>query len=180
LWMPGMMLFVPLLLLRLPGRRTMLILCLAVLSLLPLAWNRLWVFGNDFRLWNDAVLLLPSERVIGADRIFYNRGEALSAERKWEEAAADFNRAMLLSPQLAPIHHELGVAYFNARRFQDAVLQFKMAIALAPEYERAYFDLGMAFKFLHQDELAMQQMVKSCQLRYAMACLIIRMAPKKN
>ncbi len=63
LWLPGMMLFFPLLLSILPNRkRTMIALTLLTLSLVPLSWNRLWVLADDCRLWNDAALLLPNER----------------------------------------------------------------------------------------------------------------------
>lgn len=180
LWLPGMMLFFPLLLARLPGRRTMLALGLAALLLLPLAWNRLWVLADNYRLWNDAALLLTSEKAGGAVRIFYNRGQSSAAKRDWEGAAADFERAMALSPELPQIRKELGVAYFNLGRYQEAIAQFDTAIALKPEFAVAYYNKGMALKMLNQDDLAMQQMKKSCELRHTMGCLIVKVAPPKK
>ena len=76
LWMPGLMLFIPLLLAKWPNKKTFLALGLTALLLAPLAVNRLWVFADNYRLWNDAALLLPNDRVAGADRIFFNRGQA--------------------------------------------------------------------------------------------------------
>lgn len=179
LWLPGMMLFFPLLLAKLPGRKTLLGLALLVLLLVPLAWNRLWVFADSYRLWNDAALLLRSDSASGADRIFYNRGESLALAGKWSEAAADFERAVALSPKLARIHKELGVAYANSKRYQEAVAQFDEAIALEPEYAQAYYYKGMALKMLHESDLAMQQMEKSCELKYAMACVIVKLNPNR-
>lgn len=192
LWLPGMMLFFPWLLIKLalspsaklragvaewlPSRNTLLTLAGIVLLLIPLAWNRLWVFADNYRLWNDAALLLPSERVWGADRVFYNRAESLALIGKWPEAASDFERAVALSPTFSPIHKELGVAYANSKRYKEAVAQFDAAIALDPEYAQAYYYKGMAFKMQHADEQAMKQMEKSCELRYAMACVIVKMA----
>lgn len=180
LWLPGMMLFFPLLLAKWPGRRTMLALGLAVLLLIPLAWNRLWVFADNYRLWNDAVLLLTSEKESGAVRVFYNRGQSSAAKRDWEGAAADFERAMALSPKLPQIRKELGVAYFNLGRYPEAIEQFDTAIALKPEFAVAYYNKGMALKMLKQDDLAMQQMKRSCELQHAMACLIVKVAPPKK
>ena len=180
LWMPGLMLLVPLLLLRLPARRTMLALCMAVILLLPLAWNRLWVFGDNYRLWNDAALLMPNDRVAGADRILYNRAHAAAGANKWAEAVIDYEKVAAREPQLAVVQHDLGVAYANLRRYQEAIAQFDAAIKLEPEYAKAYFDKGYALKMLHQDDQAMQQMIKSCELKYAMACLIVKMAPPKK
>lgn len=176
LWLPGMMLLFPLLLAKLPGRRALFGSGLLVLLLIPLAWNRLWVFADNYRLWNDAAQLLPSERVWGADRIFYNRGETLALASKWPEAAPDFERALALSPKFSAIHKELGVVYANLKRYQEAIAQFDEAIAIDPEYAQAYYGKGMVLKRQHADEQAMKQMEKSCELQYVMACVIVKMA----
>ena len=146
-----------------------------MLLLVPLAWNRLWVFADNYRLWNDVVQLLHSDQTPGANRIFYNRGQAAAALHKWDEAIADFQRAVTLSPQLAPIHHELGFAYLNAGRYQDALAQFDAAIALKPDNASFYYGKAMSLKRLHRDDLATQQMEKSCELKYMTACVIVKM-----
>ncbi len=174
LWMPGMALLIPLLLIKYPGRRTKLVLLSMVLLLVPLAWNRLWVMGDNYRLWNDAALLLPNARVAGADRIFYNRGIAEMAAHKTEEAVADLQIVVALNPQLAPVHNALGSAYINTGRYRDAIAQFDAALALKPDDATAYFGKGLSLKRLHEDKLAMQQMQKSCELKNMVACSIIR------
>lgn len=180
LWMPGMMLFFPLLLDKLPGRRAMLVLGCIALLLVPLSWNRLWVFADTYRLWNDAALLLPNERVAGADRIFYNRGNAALAAHRYDEAIADLQRVVAISPQLAPVHYALGAAYVNAGRYQDAIARFDAVIAIKPDDAQAYYGKGFSLKRLHEDEQAMQQMKKSCELKNMMACMVVQMAsPKK-
>ncbi|MFA5825866.1 MAG: tetratricopeptide repeat protein [Gallionellaceae bacterium] len=175
LWLPGFMLLAPLLVSALPDRKIMWAGALAVLLLVPLAWNRLWVFADNYRLWNDVVQLLHSDQTPGANRIFYNRGQAAAALHKWDEAIADFQRAVTLSPQLAPIHHELGFAYLNAGRYQDALAQFDAAIALKPDNASFYYGKAMSLKRLHRDDLATQQMEKSCELKYMTACVIVKM-----
>lgn len=180
LWMPGFMLLVPLLLLKLPGRRTMLALGLFAMLLLPLAWNRLWVFGDNYRLWNDAALILQNEQVAGADRIFFNRAQAQAVVHNWKEAAADFERVVVISPQLAPVRYGLGMAYLNLQRFQDAIAQFDAGIAIAPNDGRQYFGKGKALMRLHQKEQAQQQLKKGCELGDQMSCLMAGwMQPKK-
>ncbi len=175
LWMPGMMFFIPLLLMRFPQRKTLLILGCATLLLVPPAWNRLWVFGDNYRLWNDAALLLKNERVAGADRIYYNRGQALLSQQKWEEAARDFERSAALSPGLAPIHYMLGMAYSNGGRYQEALDQYDATLAIKSDDDRAFFAKGMVLKRLHRDHEAMQQMEQSCRLKNVSACLIVSM-----
>jgi hypothetical protein len=172
LWMPGLMLFMPLLLLKWPGKKTLLALGLAVLLLVPLAVNRLWVFADNYRLWNDAVRLLPDEGAPGADRIFFNRGQAYQAANKWPEAIADFQRVVALSPQYAPVRFELGWAYGVTGRYQDAMIQFDAAIADDPNFANAYYGKAMLLKMRHEDKQAAELMAKSCALKNAMACLI--------
>ena len=180
LWLPGMMLFFPLLLLKLPGRRTLFGIGFVVLLLAPLAWNRLWVFADNYRLWNDAAQLLQSERETGADRIFYNRGQAEAAMHKGDDAIADFQRAVAVSPKLAPLRYQLGIAYVGSNRYQEAMAQFDEEIALKPGDGRAYYGKGLALMGLHAKEPALQQLVRGCELKNEMACTMVRWEQQKR
>lgn len=180
LWMPGMMLLFPLLLSRLPGRRTLLVLAGIALLLVPLAWNRLMTFSDNYRLWNDAALLLRNERVPGADRIFYNRAQALAAEHKWEEAIEDYRRTVVISPQLAPVRYALGIAYVNAGHYPEAIEQFDAELAIKPDEAQAYFGKGLALMGLHQKEQAQLQMQRGCELKHEMACTMVSWSQPKQ
>jgi hypothetical protein len=172
LWMPGLMLFMPLLLLKWPGKKTLSILGLTVLLLAPLAVNRLWVFADNYRMWNDAVLLLPNDSVAGADRILFNRGQAAAGRNKWDAAIADYQRAAAISPQYAPVRFELGWAYGVTGRYQEAMIQFDAAIANDPSFANAYYGKAMLLKMRHENKQAAELMAKSCELKNAMACLL--------
>jgi protein O-mannosyl-transferase len=174
LWMPGMMLFMPLLLLKYHGRKTTIALSLAVLLLAPLAANRLWVFADNYRLWNDAALLLPDEKALGADRIFFNRGQALAGIGKLDEAITDYQRVVAISPQYAPPRFELGWLYALKGRYQEAMLQFDAAIAYDAKYASAYYGKAMLLKVRGENKLAAEYMEKSCELKNSMACMIVK------
>ena len=174
LWLPGMMLFFPWLLSVFPGRKAWLAMGLVVLVLISISWNRLWVFADPYRLWNDAALLLPNERVAGADRVFYNRGEAADWAHKWDDAIADYQRAIAISPQLAPIRYQLGLAYAKAKRDPEAIAQYDVVIALQPDIPMGYYAKGLSLMRLHQREQALQHINKSCALGYDKACVLAR------
>lgn len=176
LWMPGIILLIPLLLMKWHGKKTVLALGMAAILLLPLSWNRLWVFADNYRLWNDAAVLLRNDEVPGADRIFYNRGISTSPDKKKGEATADLERAVKLSPQLAPLHFVLGVEYFNTIRYQDAMAQFDETIRLDPGNGHAYYAKGIIYKRLHDEKQAIMQMKKSCELKNTAACIIVGMS----
>ncbi len=172
LWMPGFLLLIPLLVMEFQRVNTKWILVCLVVMLIPLAWNRLWVFADNYRLWNDAAMLLKHERVAGADRIYYNRGQALMAGKRWEDAASDFERAVAISPQLAPIHHLLGEAYRNAGRLQEALAQFETAISINGKDDRYHFGKGMVLKQLGRKEESRAEMMLSCKRNNFAACLM--------
>ena len=174
LWMPGMMLLIPLLVSTLPNRkRTVIALTVVTLSLVPLSWNRLWVFGDDYRLWNDAALLLPNEYTPGAARIYYNRGMAELGVSQWDKAIKDFERVKVINPEIEQVYVNIGKADFSLGRYQEAISNFNQAIALKPDYADAYFAKGMTLKRLHADDEALTNIIKSCDLGNKTACLII-------
>lgn len=172
LWMPALMLLPALLLIKFPQRRNFLVMVCVVFLLVPLAWNRLWVFGDNYRLWNDAALLLKSERTPGADRIFFNRGQAELAMQQWDNAVLDFERAVAVSPHLALIRYRLGFAYGNAGRYAEALSEFDISIGIDPKNGNVYFAKGMILKRLGQNDAADQQMKKACELKNSMACVL--------
>jgi protein O-mannosyl-transferase len=173
LWMPGVMLFVPLLMNKWPGRRTFVVLGISVLILMPLVANRLWVFADNYRLWNDAAQLLPNNHVPGADRIFFNRGQAEEALGKKDEAIDDFLHSLSISPQYAPVHFELGWEYAQKKQYDEAMAQFDLAIKYDPNYAKAYFGKALLLKMQHKNKQAAELMEKSCELNtVSIACLI--------
>lgn len=172
LWLPGMMLMVPLLLLILPSRRVIVMLSMIVILLLPLSWNRLWVFSDNYRLWNDAATMLPEDNVSGADRIFFNRGQAQATLKNWDGAVADFRRAVALAPRLAPVHYQLGMAYVNIGDGQHALEEFEKSIEINPKDSKHYLGKGLALMNLKQKELAHQQLKISCSMGEQLACMI--------
>lgn len=174
LWMPGLLLFVPLLLARWPARRTVLLVGVAVVLLAPAAANRLWSFADGYRLWDDAARLLPNERVAGADRIYFNRGQAAESRGNLNAAIADFQRSLAISPKYAPVHFELGWAYGGAARLDEAMAEFNETIRLDPNFGNAYYGKALLMKIRHDNEQAAALMAKACELKNAMACLIVK------
>jgi hypothetical protein len=173
LWMPGLMLVFPLLAEKWRGKLPLLAGGLAVVLLSAAAANRLWVMADPYRLWNDAALLLPSEKVAGADRIYFNRAQTEAGMGRLDDAIADFKRSLAISPQYAPVHFELGWAYAQQNRFDVAMPQFDAAIALDPQFANAYFGKGMLLKMQGKPAEAAEMMKKACELKQAMACLIL-------
>jgi len=180
LWLPGYMLLLPLLLSSLPSRKIMLVGALAVLLLVPLAWNRLWVFADKHRLWNDAVGLLHGEDRLGAHRIYFNRAQALAAVKNWDAAIADHQKSLAINSTYPEVNIALASAYSNSGRYPEALAEFDKVIAGNPKNASAYYGKSFVLKNLRDMAGSIQQMEKSCQLGLKQACIIVALNQQQH
>lgn len=79
----------------------------------------------------------------------YARGEQLLSEKKWKDAAHEFEHAIELEKNYAEAYNRLGEAEFNQGDIFDAVEKFKEAIKINPRYTAALYNLGMGYENLH-------------------------------
>lgn len=179
LWAPGLLLLIPLALNCLPKRKTVIaIFIVMILAMIPLSWNRLWVFADGYRLWNDAAVLLKNDAEPGAARIFYNRGLAeLGKEPK--EAVADFKRVLAIDPTIYQAHENLANAYLGIGQFAFGLESYNQSIAINPKNGSAYFGKAFALKRLNNKAGAAEALTKSCELKNVSACIILTMGGKK-
>ena len=70
------------------------------------------------------------------------RGVTAFREGRMEEAAAAFQRAAMMAPDIADFHLNLGVALKALGRLGDSVACTVRAIAIRPDYAEAHFNLG--------------------------------------
>jgi len=172
LWLPGMALLIALFLTRFTGQKMVVSMLVVALGLIPLAWNRLWTFSDPSRLWNDAALKLKDGTVVGADRIYYNRGNASLSLKKWDMAIADYNRVVANNPNIQPAYLNLGSAYYGSKRYREALVVYDKAIKLNPKDAQAYLGKGLSFQHLHNEAAALEQFNISCGLGSFVGCAI--------
>ncbi|HSI22508.1 MAG TPA: tetratricopeptide repeat protein [Methylophilaceae bacterium] len=73
-------------------------------------------------------------------------GVALEGQRKFEEAAVWYRKALSLNPGLAELHFNLGVVLSNLGKLDDAITSYKRAAALKPNLAVVHFNLGTALQ----------------------------------
>jgi len=78
------------------------------------------------------------------------------SRRSSGEAAAEFNRAIALSPGEAELHHRLGLALLQLGRHQAAVDSLRRAIELKPDRTSAYLPLAKAWNALGSTRESLQ------------------------
>lgn len=96
----------------------------------------------------------------------FNEGRALSAEKKYAEAAAKFEEALpLAKPSQAPIILEnLADAYRRARQYDKAVETYQKAIQATPSQATLHDGLGNVYADMGKMAEAQQEFVKAAEL----------------
>lgn len=105
-------------------------------------------------LYDKAVAALPSDP--GAH---FNRGNALYALSRYEEAAKEFLRATEAKvPGLkAQAFYNLGNSFFKGNKFGEAIEAYKRSLQLDPADARAKWNLEIALKKKQEEEKKKQE-----------------------
>ncbi len=82
----------------------------------------------------------------GVAEAHVNMGNALKDLRRFEEALASHDRALILKPDLAEAHFGRGFVLCQLRRLDEALVSYACAVRLRADYAEAYFNMGEAFK----------------------------------
>jgi tetratricopeptide (TPR) repeat protein len=107
----------------------------------------------------EAIRLDPSS----ADA-FNNRGLTYSRLQQYEQAIADFTRAIELSPR-PRTYDSRGRAYFKARDYASALVDFSRSIEIDPEFAKAWRHRGEVRGVVGDYEGAKQDLMTALRLR---------------
>lgn len=148
LWAPGIMLVVVTILSRL-SRNTSLTLALLVAPLFFfMAHDRLSSMSSELALWDDAVSKLPTNSIIGADRVFYNRGIQNIRAKRFHEAISDLSQSIGLNPSISSSFQQRGVSYYSINEHTKALADFNRAIEINEIDGRSHYGKGLALEAL--------------------------------
>ena len=90
-------------------------------------------------LFDRAIELRPDNAAF-----FSNRGTALKALKRVDEALASFNRALAINPDYAEALNNRGVVLKELGRADDALVSHDRALAIKPDYAEALYNRGNA------------------------------------
>ncbi len=106
----------------------------------------------------------PTDEQRQQAREFEQQGNAQTNGGSLDEAAASFQKAVDLDPQLTSARHNLGVIEARRGRLDQAMVNFRRAIELKPDFVDAYANLGLAFLEKGQIDESISHLRRALQL----------------
>lgn len=110
------------------------------------------VIANDSENLNDVAIA------------YNNRGNALRALNKFDEAKSNYNNAIILAPSDPFPYRNRGVTYGLLGDYAAALADFDRAIVLAPKYASAYLGRAFALEQLGNHQAAAADLAKAAKL----------------
>lgn len=86
---------------------------------------------------------------------YNNRGNTYHALQQYEQALADFGRAIDLDPNYAGIYYNRGLTHVTLQNYGQALVDFGWAIDLDPNYDQAYYNRGLTYYAIQKYEQAL-------------------------
>lgn len=77
--------------------------------------------------------------------IHNKRGADYYHQDMYNEAMAEFQKAIMIKPDYAEAHNNLGVIYRIKGLYDNAIDEFKMAVRFKPKFAIAYYNLARAY-----------------------------------
>jgi hypothetical protein len=187
IWALGGVIVLPLLLMQLNARLTIMVSVLFAATLFMVSMERLMTFSHPILLWEDAAKLVNDRpAVTGAGRIYYNRGTEWLNLGDYDKAIADLQLATKLTQKMSAAFGNLGVVYLKTGQNELAIQAFSRAIALDQEQKadtnyKYYYGRAKAYEANGLWREAAVDFQVSCLLTGKMGCdKNSRSAPLKN
>ena len=84
---------------------------------------------------------------------------------KKEKASAAYNKALLINPDYAKAHNNLGVTLKELGRLEEAEASYRQAITVKPDYAKAHYNLGITLQELGRSKDAEASYRKAIALK---------------
>ena len=109
--------------------------------------QRLAATLKDFCAKTSIDQLAPLEAILPKPdaNTYNNRGEGLLNAGRYNEALAEFRKAIALDPNYEKARYGIGRVYLHSKRYADAINTFEQLIKDEPNYKEAHHGLGLAY-----------------------------------
>jgi tetratricopeptide (TPR) repeat protein len=131
-----------------------------ILVFMVMTYNRCEIWKDGETLWTDVIEKFPDQNIAA----YSNRGIAYTSSGQWDNAMADFSKAMTIDPKYPVSYANRGIVYGNLGKEEDAISDFTKAIEIDPNYTLAYHNRGVAYGDLGQFDKAVKDLLHAIRL----------------
>jgi tetratricopeptide (TPR) repeat protein len=85
---------------------------------------------------------------------YLEKGDALRAEGKWEEALQCYQKVIELDPENWLAHHHLGDALLSLEKYEEAIDYYQRCLKINTDFVWSYYNIGVALSHLNEMEEA--------------------------
>jgi tetratricopeptide (TPR) repeat protein len=130
---------------------------LHLLGLNTILRNNVW--ADSLSLWDDTIAKNPTEATA-----YINRGNANKNINKFNEANADYTKAILINPTIPDAFFARGVLYASLNKTKESINDYNSTLQINPEYIEAYINLGNIYLELKDYSNALNKFDKALNI----------------
>lgn len=142
--------------------------------------DRLSSFSTEYALWDDAVSKLPSGKILGAARVYSNRGYASYERGNLNSALDDFSHALRIDSKFSDAYKNRAFIYMKQRKYSAALRDANSRIQLDPTMPNSYMSRGIIYLNTDDWTLALKDFALACKLREKAGCIAFEWAWAKQ
>ncbi|MEW6096512.1 MAG: DUF2723 domain-containing protein [bacterium] len=95
---------------------------------------------------------------------YNNRGNFFKDMGKYNQAIAEYKKALLADPKRLISYYDIGMIYNDLGKEQEAISEFNKIIALAPQDAKGYYGLGLVYQKVGEVDKAISEYEKAAEL----------------
>ena len=92
-----------------------------------------------------ATLEEPESPIIAQSQAFFNAGNDLLQEKKFDKAITCYQEAIIINPEYAEAYYFLGMALAGQKQLDEAIISYQTALKYRPNWSQVYLDIGNLF-----------------------------------
>jgi tetratricopeptide (TPR) repeat protein len=120
-------------------------------------------WGIPSKVYKENLAAAKSE--VDMAKELLNKGNDLVASKKYEEAIAAYNKALVYKPNYAEVWFGGGVMLYELKRYEDAIASYDKALKIKPNYHKAWYNRGVTLDELKRYEEAIVSYDKATQFK---------------
>jgi tetratricopeptide (TPR) repeat protein len=107
--------------------------------------SAIFIIRTDTRIIKRVAVLIAALTIISLSLAAYARNNVYKALGQSEQAFDHYDRALILKPDYAEAHNNIGLLYGFKGQTDKTIEHIQKALALKPDYAEAHYNIGLTY-----------------------------------